>query len=195
MIFVPEDIKDIIIEGERDILSFYVGDWASRYEKRENFRTGTSWHIPNQDLVTELVKYGPIVSVGSGFAYTESIAISQGADIICTDINPTKKNGWCRNGEFHCKVEKISADKAVQKYKDRNVFMAWPPYDNPMAYHVASEMEVGKYLIYVGEGHGGCTGDDNFFEYLYSNFEEVESFKIPQWSGIRDYCDIYKKIK
>ena len=196
MIFAPEDIKKILLESRRDLFSFYnEGDFASKYDKREKFRTGTSWHVPNQKLIDVLVSNGPIVSVGSGFAYTESIAISQGADIIATDVEPTKKNGWCRGGKFYCDVEKLKGDEAVKKYSDRNVFMAWPPYDNPMAYEVASSMEIGSTLIYIGEDHGGCTGDDQFFTLIYSNFEEVDSFEIPRWSGLNDYVFIYKKIK
>jgi hypothetical protein len=198
-VFAPDDIKEMV-SPDMDYLSMIQkirenGDFYVAYEKREKFRVGTSWHVPNQELVSKLLEHGPIVSVGSGFAYTESIAIVQGADIIATDIQPNKKNGWCREGKFHCKVEKLNAEEAVKKYEDRNVFMAWPPYDNPMAHTVVTSMKVGTYLIYVGEGHGGCTGDDNFFGCLYNDFEEVDCFNIPKWSGINDACWIYKKIK
>lgn len=193
MIFAPEEIKKMLSK-DGDLFSFYgSGDVALKYEKREKFRCGTSWHIPTQDLISVIKKYGPIVSVGSGFAYTESIAISQGADVIATDIEPSDKNRWCRDGKFYCSVEKLSADEAVKKYKDRNVFMAWPPYDNPMAHDVALAMEPGRYLIYIGEGGGGCTGDSDFFEYLETNFIEVDSANIPRWSGLHDYCTVYRK--
>jgi hypothetical protein len=93
-------------------------------------------------------------------------------------------------------VEKSDSVEAVKKYSDRNVYMAWPPYDHPMAFETVQAMEVVRILIYVGEGHGGCTGDDKFFEYLYSNFEEIETTAaIPSWSGIYDNVSVYKKIK
>ncbi len=199
LVFVPDDIKELVspdmeyLDMMRKMRS--IGDFETVFEKRENFRSGTSWHIPTQELISKLIEYGPIVSVGSGFAYTESIAISQGCDLIATDIQPNKKNGWCRNGEFHCEVEKMNAVDAVKKYSDRNVFMAWPPYDTPMANDVATNMEVGSYLIYVGEDWGGCNGDDYFFQSLRNEFEEVDFFRIPRWSGINDACWIYKKIK
>lgn len=56
-------------------------------------------------------------------------------------------------------------------------------------------MRVGNYLIYVGEGHGGCTGDDWFFTKLHADFEEVDSVDIPSWWGIHDHCVIYKKLR
>jgi hypothetical protein len=194
-ILVPCDIKEILIRRKSYFSSepydpkSVMEDW----EKRDNFRSGTSWHLPSQNIIDSIVKYGPILSVGAGFGYTESLAKSQGADIISTDISPDKDNKWCHKGKYHCEVEKLSAIEAIQKYPDRNVFMAWPPYDHPMAYEVVSEMKIGNYLIYIGEGHGGCTGDDRFFENLYEEFEEIEEVDMASWWGINDYCAVYRK--
>lgn len=172
--------------------------WISSFEKREEFRIGVSWHIPTESLVDSLKKYSPIVSVGCGFGYTEKLASERGADIILTDISPDIENKWCRSKEidFPTGVLKMDGKTAVKSFKDRNVFMAWPPYNNEMAYQVAKSMKVGRYLIYVGEGHGGCTGDDNFFNLLYSKFEEVdEEIIIPTWDGIYDHVTVYRRIK
>ena len=113
IVFAPEDIKEIV-SPNMDFLSMMkkmreLDNIGDIYGRREKFRVGTSWHVPTQELITKLLEYGPIVSVGCGFGYTESIAIVQGADIIATDIQPNKKNGWCRDGKFHCKIEKLNA--------------------------------------------------------------------------------------
>ena len=168
---------------------------SDSFSEREKYRKGVSWHIPTDDLVNLIISYGPIVSVGCGFANTESIVNERGGDIISTDINPTSTNGWCNDGEYRMNVEQLDSPSAVKKYNDRNVFMAWPPYDTPMAHETAISMEVGKYLIYVGESWGGCTGNDDFFMELRDNFEEITDLMIPTWSGINDYCTVYKKIK
>lgn len=196
-VLVPEDIKPLISK-DSDIFEYLrtpASSIVEVWEKREDFRSGTSWHLPTRELVDSILEYSPMVSVGSGFGYTESLAIKDGADIIATDLSPDKKNHWCRDGQFHCDVEKLEADKAVKKYNDRNVFMAWPPYDNPMAADVVKAMEVGRYLIFVGETWGGCTGDDEFFQILNEDFEEISDMSIPNWPGIRDTCIIYKKTK
>jgi len=196
-ILVPESIKNIIRKKSSD---YFSSVYDSRtimedYKKMDDFRHGTSWHIPSQDLVDSIIKYGPILSVGSGFGYTESLAKSQGADIIASDINPDISNKWCRDGKYHCEVEKLTAVEAIQKYPDRNIFMAWPPYDHPMAHEVVKEMSVGNYLIYVGEGRGGCTGDDEFFDKLYKDFEEIGVIDMISWRGIYDNCVVYKKLR
>jgi hypothetical protein len=168
---------------------------ADLFRKREEFRIGISWHIPTDELINAIKEYSPVVSVASGFAYTESLAIKEGADVIATDVCPNKDNHWCRDGIFHIPVEEIRADDAVKKYSNRNVFMAWPPYDTSMAFDVASEMEKERILIYVGENQGGCTGNDDFFQYLETHFEELDiSVDIPRWGGIYDEARVYKKV-
>ena len=192
MILLEKEWRDLIVadNNRRFTLDYEV------YVKRDKFRSGISWHIPNQGLIDLIVENSPIVSVGSGFGYSEKLASDQGADIIATDLEPTEKNHWCSEGKYYIDVEKITAPDAVKKYSGRNVFMAWPPYDNPMAYEVVKNMEVGRKLVFVGEGYGGCTGDDNFFQYLETNFEEIDiDFTIPRWSGIYDGVRYYIKSK
>lgn len=164
------------------------------FKKKDLFRTGTSWHIPTQSLIDILVEFSPIVGVGSGYGYTESLAKKAGADIIATDMNPDSTNQWLKSGKSYLDVEKLDAVEAVKKYSDRNVFMAWPPYDNPMAYEVVKAMQPGRFLVYVGEGRYGCTGDDNFFIYLESHFKQVNhQASIPSWEGIYDDVEVYQK--
>lgn len=196
MILIDEEWKKALEDGiSRNIPS---EKWIENFKKREDFRKGISWHIPTKSLVDLIKKYSPIVSVGCGLGYTERLSEKEGADIILTDISPDSQNKWCITDDkyFSEGILRMDAKEAVMRFKDRNVFMAWPPYNNPMAYDVANTMEIGRYLVYVGESSGGCTGDDLFFNYLYENFEGVEEeVYIPSWDGIYDNAYIYKKIK
>lgn len=192
---LPEEFSSVIpdLTDDGDLFSFKLPK-TEHWTLREKFRTSVSWHIPTKSLLYLLKEYSPIVSIASGFAYTESLANNIGADVIATDICPNEKNKWCIGGKFFTNVEKLPAVKAVKKYADRNVFMAWPPYDEPMAFQVAKNMKKGRYLIYVGERKGGCTGDDAFFEYLYKNFEEIDiESTIPVWFGLHDKLLLFVK--
>lgn len=191
-IFLPKNLMNLVSKGREAFLNF-SSDYMKKYDSREKFRVGVSWHVPTQFLIDLMKKHSPLVSVGSGFAYTESLAIEQGVDIIPTDLSPNVNNKWCREGKFFCEVEEIDAVFAVNKYQDRNVFMAWPPYDTSMAYDVAFTMLPGQCLIYIGEGYGGCNGDDQFFDYLENHFEEIDRLTIPQWFGLHDYCSVHIK--
>lgn len=161
------------------------------YTRRFTFTKEIGWHIPNQKLIDLLVSHSPMLSVGCGLAVTEKIAQQNGCDIIMTDLDPTPNNNYC-SGDFSNIIQMDAVD-AVKKYSNRNLFMAWPPYDNPMAYNCVKHMKIGKILIYVGEGGGGCTGDDQFHNFLYTNFEQLDTVDLPRWFGINDYGAIYKK--
>lgn len=191
-IFLPKNLLDLVSKG-RERLFNASSNFMKKYEDREEFRVGVSWHVPTQLLIDLMKKYSPLVSVGSGFAYTESLALEQEIDVIPTDLAPNSYNQWCRKGKFFCEVEQMDAVAAINKYPDRNVFMAWPPYDTPMAYDAAVAMAPGQFLIYVGESWGGCNGDDRFFEYLNDFFVEIEDLAIPQWYGLNDHCIVYRK--
>lgn len=188
-LLVEEKWKKII---KTKMLNFSSEDWENMW----NFRREISWHIPSDSLIDLLKSYSPIVSVGSGLAYTEKMVLEKGGEIVATDLYPDKTNKWC-TGEFNrMGIDKKSSSEAVKAYPDRNVFMAWPPYDNPMAFETVKAMEVGRFLIYIGEGYGGCTGDDNLFHYLDSHFEEKETgARVTSWEMVHDRVRVYKKIK
>jgi hypothetical protein len=194
-IIVPEEIKQVILRRRSLLGEIGRESFLSDWETQDSFRHGTSWHLPSEDLVATLVEYGPILSVGAGYGYTESLALEKGADLIATDIAPNDRNQWCREGKLRCKIEEMDAVEAVQHWPERNVFMAWPPYDTPMAHEVAEAMLPGRILIYVGEGESGCTGDYAFFKKLDEDFEEIAEIGIASWSGIYDRCQVYKKIR
>lgn len=81
------------------------------------------------------------------------------------------------------------------------VIMTWPPYDTNHAARIVRKMRVGQCLIFNGEGWGGCTGDDVFFETLEDKFTEL---KYPtemlddchvRFYGLNDRWTVYMKEK
>ena len=49
----------------------------------------------------------------------------------------------------------------------------------------------GDRFVYVGEGYGGCTGDDVFHELLEEEWTEMKTIEIPQWPCIHDQMTVY----
>jgi hypothetical protein len=168
----------------------------SSYEKRSEFVHNSSFHLPSDSLIGLLCEMQPILSVGCGLGFTESLAIKKNCDIVCVDLYPDpKENRYFDNSATsYTEVIKMDAVQAVLKWPERNVFMAWPPYNRPMADNVAQAMAPGGTLIYIGEGAGGCTGDDGFFFTLEKEFQEIETeANIPRWRGIYDEVRVFKK--
>lgn len=100
----------------------------------------------------------------------------RGVSCIATDIihddyyrsHPWNDNRWTD-------IEVLSAVDAIQKYgKDTDIIiMSWPPYmreDATETLLAMREVNPNAVMIYIGEGEGGCTADDSFFE----NIEYLE---------------------
>jgi len=50
------------------------------------------------------------------------------------------------------------------------VLLVWPNCETQFAKNVACAMRSGQTLVYEGESEGGCTADQEFFQYLRSSF-------------------------
>lgn len=51
------------------------------------------------------------------------------------------------------------------------VLLVYPNLDKPFAMNIANAMKPGQVLVFEGEGKGGCTANDEFFEAFNTNFE------------------------
>jgi len=49
----------------------------------------------------------------------------------------------------------------------------------------------GARIVYIGEGEGGCTGDDDFHAALAKQWKLAASYEIPQWDGVHDDVCVY----
>lgn len=89
--------------------------------------------------------------------------------------------------------------------EDRILFLCWPPYGSDMAAEALKRFK-GDLVIYIGEGGGGCTADDNFFSLVGHEvwddegerpaqiFKEIDFHHMVQWSGIHDDLYVFERI-
>lgn len=146
-----------------------------------------SWAIPNGEAIEELVKHSPIIEIAAGRGYWAKLVKNAGGKIRCFDSledNPNLELQWTP-------VEQGSFSQVCNR-PDHTLFMCWPPYDNPLAFNTLKLYE-GKTFIYVGEGEGGCNGDDEFHQLLDRDWKETKTIEIPQWWGIHDYMVVYNR--
>jgi hypothetical protein len=164
------------------------------YRARHEMVLKYAWAIPHDGALEELVKLGPIVEVGAGGGYWAGLLRARGADVIAYDCAPA---GEERNVQAHRKWSEVERGPAsiAKLYPDRALFLCWPPFKLPMA-HIALAAYLragGQTLAYIGEGNGGCTADDAFFDLIETSMIEVDSHALHQWPGIRDYLTIYTR--
>lgn len=173
-------------------------------DKRYELVRKYSWAIPTEDVINTLAQIAPrIVEVGAGTGYWSWMLAQAGVDVVAYDRAPYENN-WAGNNWFP--IQKGGASK-VARHPDRALLLCWPPYATPFAYW-ALKCYRGDTLIYIGENVGGCTGDDLFHAALsYDYGDDNEKLKypvrnewelhtslyIPQWCGIHDSVEVYKR--
>lgn len=150
-----------------------------------------AWAIPCKAALEAIASYSPIVEIGAGNGYWASLLHSMGADIVAYDIKPDKFHLSKKSHHWNWFDVQEGDEKTVKKHSDRALFLCWPPYDEDMAYNCAKNYN-GETILFVGELNG-CTGTEEFFDYLNEHFILEETVELPVWLGLHDALYIYKR--
>lgn len=167
----------------------YGAPWPYRYFCTRFY----SWAIPTEEALECITEFGPILEVGAGNGYWAYLLQNMGVDVVAVDRHPPRpesKNVYGHNTRY-THVRKGNS-RAPLKYPGRTLMLCWPPYATPLAYDALRSYS-GEYLIYIGEGTGGCNGDDRFFNALHDDWKHVRYQSIPQWPGIHDGLNVYRR--
>jgi len=195
--------------------SVWSPDWSSAYmdgikkQSRNDLCREYTWSIPDPitlEFITEWVKPAAI-EMGAGTGYWAWQLSQLDVNIIAFDeVPPQIKSGnhWHsprdeQEEKLQGKTRSVFFDvqegtpETLEKYADRILFLCWPPKSD-MALECLKHYQ-GKRLVYIGEGDGGCTASEEFFEKLEQEWEEKASHRPIQWSGIHDYVTVYERIE
>lgn len=96
-------------------------------------------------------------------------------------------------------VKQDDAARFVKQSGDADMFVLSWPYMDPLAHMIWKNMKPGQYLMYIGEGYGGCTADEGFFNAVSQHqvrddkeFNEIAKAFV-QFNGLHDLPELYKK--
>lgn len=176
----------------QDYRSVPIHDFLFSLVSRKEYVVKYSWAIPNDEAIHEIAKHAPIVEMGAGTGYWAYLLRQLKVDILAFDPYPPglKDNPYCDPRQW---TEVLHGDHNVLKdYPDRTLFLCWPPYHKPAGADILKNYR-GDVFLYTGETAGGCNGDDEFWEIVDRDFEEVKVIEIPQWPGIHDYFITFKR--
>lgn len=151
-----------------------------------------SWAIPNQEAIDLLVNAGPLIEIGAGMGYWAWMIRQMRGDILAYDIAVPGQsiNDQCGEKTW-TKVDEGGPTK-IGGHPDRVLLLCWPPYSSSFAFDCLKQYR-GDKLIYVGEGWGGCTGDDAFHNALEDGWQVTDSVDIPQWMGVHDRLTVWER--
>lgn len=218
----PEDMQDFLKVDEignqkliEDYLSGNVYPYDRLNEFMENAGFTSGFHLRDQYVarigfvlystevlleLSKLLRHKKVIEVGAGTGY-----LSKQLKKRHVQIKPVDRGNWYHNQRFiephYCHIYGAEAARYVKKNRHDAVVMSWPDYDKPFAFHVTKAMRKGSMLIFQGEGNGGCTGDEQFFDYLETNFEineektQLLNEHHVQYDGIHDNWYVFKKTK
>lgn len=191
---------------------------------RRGLQTHYSWAVPNDAALDAIAEHSPngVVEIGAGGGYWAKLLRARGVDVIAYDPDPdggtpnaNGQGGW-HDGTRWSEVL-LGDHTSVTGHPDRTLFLCWPSYDWAWTDQVLDLYE-GSTVVYVGEGHGGCTGTERMHRLLggesycwhdaedkaeglcdcdtttAARFKEVRGVEIPQWYGLHDSLHIYERV-
>jgi hypothetical protein len=182
-----------ILKKIDDAIPSVTSSWND-YVTRDTWVKRFSWAIPNSLAILAILDCGPVIELGAGSGYWAMWVELCGGDIKAYDIDPKGGSSYLdASAPKHFAVQPGSIEQ-LENARHRTLMLCWPPYADDFAQR-ALEAYRGDRLIFIGEGWGGCTADDTFFDILETRWEEEKYIEIPRWSGIRDSLRIYKRLK
>ena len=197
-------MKNILLEKYLELTGgVELYDWYAApnltigsFQLRDDYVHKYSWAIPNKTAIDALIEHSPIVEIGAGTGYWAALIAEAGGNILAFDPHPPRinstRNPYHENQTTVFPVKR-GGPKVAAKYSDRTLFLCWPPYNSKMA-HQTLQAYNGNTVIFIGEGMGGCTGDDEFFRLLEYEFCIEKEIEIPQWPGIHDRMMIFSRV-
>lgn len=166
--------------------------------RRHDLTSRYAWTITDPATVAFVAEHaGPrVVDPLAGTGYWAWLLSQHGTDVAASDLNPPDlvgENQWHRDGSVFVSVARADAVEAVTVLgDDRTLLLSWPPYDVPIGRKVLDAYR-GARVVYIGEGSGGCCGDDDMWSELETNWSEVAEHKPVQWWGLHDWVTVYER--
>ena len=106
-----------------------------------------------------------------------------GVAIIATDNNS-------RGHKSIVPVRRMRAVTAIKRFNQADILIiSWPEYSTSDAFEAIKAWGPERPIIYIGEGHGGCTASDAFHE-AFRPLSDQPDIPLLAWPGIHDYVQI-----
>jgi SAM-dependent methyltransferase len=168
-----------------------------RYRLREHYVREFGFVILTQEtheVLVQLLESYKVLDAGSGTGYIAKALENAGINITAADSD-TGSYGFAARHK-----RDIDADTSTLLPGDYDaVLLAWPCYATSFGHQVISAMKPGQLLVFQGEGQGGCTADDAFFDELDNRWTWLEGPSKglnkghAQFPGIHDRWSVYQR--
>lgn len=198
-----------------------AADLDPRGKTRASLIRRFGFATPTEEALEAIAAASPrgVVELGAGTGYWARLLYERGVDVIAYDVSPppSSDNQWFAGVTPWYPVAHDDG-LVVSEHADRTLLLVWPTRDESWAARAAIEFHEagGRSLVYVGEGPGGPTGDDELHALLghYDRclacayaladrpcvcgvdqlWELRETVELPHWDGLEDDLRVYKRL-
>lgn len=146
--------------------------------------------FPTSDLldsIDSLAGVRPVIDLACGTGWLSGWLRKRGLDVTAVD-----NKSW-KFSKFEKDVIKCDAVNYVKNHPNPlGIYILSWPYMNDMAARIWKAMRSGERLLYIGEGGGGCTANDEFFA-VTEGCEREDVKGLYQFWGLHDYAELLTK--
>ena len=191
----PDSFRGNPVVGEFR-LDRSVEESMARAPNRQLMVRKYCWTIPDPDTVAFVAEHarGELVDPIAGTGYWAYLLGQLGVDVVCYDLNPgaaLTTNGW-HGDDLYAEVRAKDCAEAAALHPDRTLMLSWPPHGQDVGARTLFGYK-GNRVIYVGEGRGGGTGDEQLHLILDTQWTAIDSHRPVQWWGQRDRVTVYMR--
>lgn len=193
---MPVSSIDLQYQGiySPDSYWFAPGDDFRQLADRYSLCATFAWSIISPGDVAwirERLNGAGIVEPGAGHGYWAWQLAQAGVDVVAYEPAVADANSFVI-GEPWFPVQQ--GDHMVTAgHPDRSLLLCWPSYSESWAAEALRAYKGGQ-LFFAGEGPGGCTADDAFFDLLDAEWDEVADCPYHvTYSGIHCYLTEYRR--
>jgi SAM-dependent methyltransferase len=164
--------------------------WELHYWLFELYKYQYGFFLPTAELMDRLVAIlnrdigdnGRVLDAGSGSGFLSKELCRRGVNAFAVDRCDYENKAHQFGYPLINVYQRDALGDAVVYVSNQfaAVLLVWPPYDKSFAFDIEKAMHPGQLLIFEGEGAGGCTGDDKFFEYVSDG---------EQWLALKELSD------
>lgn len=191
-----------IILGDIRTARYETIKWSrSMFSARYKYVEKYGWTIPSEWSLYSLNEFllnKKVLEIGAGKCVTSILLKTLGRDITTTDIGVSEY--YTESDGIKSRVDYIiDAVSAAKMFTSTDtLMMIWPPLiSKPYGSSSSNDEEIsdpffdalrtfkGRYLVYIGEPLGGCTGSEKMNKYIMEMYD-ITYIPIWNWEGIHD---------
>lgn len=166
----------------------FSGDFDFLFMCRKFCTKRGMWAIVDMDWTRRFADWvgdRSVLEIMCGAGWLAKALRAHGIRVCASDNRKLKNSPTFSKMKDVTTIVDFEASHAVRESSRCDILLvSWPPYEGSALSQACDLWGTERPIIYIGEGAGGCTADDEFHEnfdgYLY------QSIRTPQWEGIHD---------